>query len=79
MVYAAITIEQKTMDGIPVFNHTSTPIHVFFEYLEEGKSIEEFLHDYPEVQKGAAQRVLQMAKFALTTERILADNFQGDE
>jgi uncharacterized protein (DUF433 family) len=75
MIYGAITIEQKTMDGIPVIRETNVPVHVLFEYLEEGKTLERFLEDYPDVNKTNAQEILQMAKYILTTERILQENF----
>jgi uncharacterized protein (DUF433 family) len=75
MIYGAITIEQKTMDGIPVIRETHVPVHVLFEYLEEGKPLERFLEDHPDVSKTNAQEVLQMAKYIVTTERILQENF----
>lgn len=79
MVYGAITIKQSTQDGIPVFSGTTVPIQLFFEYLEEGKSIEIFLQDHPAVNRSLAREVLQMARLALTTERILQENFSADE
>jgi uncharacterized protein (DUF433 family) len=79
MVYGAIKIKQSTQDGIPVFSGTTVPIQLFFEYLEEGKSIETFLHDHPAVNQSLAREVLQMARLALTTERILQENFTADE
>jgi uncharacterized protein (DUF433 family) len=75
MIYGAITIEQKTMDGIPVIRETNVPVHILFEYLEEGKTLERFLEDHPDVSKTNAQEVLQMAKYIVTTERILQENF----
>jgi uncharacterized protein (DUF433 family) len=78
MVYAAILIEQKTMNGVPVFNGTSVPVHVLFEYVEKGKNMQQFLSDHPTVTTKMAVDVLHMAKLAMTTERILQENFQGE-
>jgi uncharacterized protein (DUF433 family) len=51
------------------------PVKAFFEYLEDEKSMAKFLNDYPAVNKKDALEVLQMAKLALSNERILKENF----
>jgi uncharacterized protein (DUF433 family) len=78
MVYAAIKIEQKTLEGVPVFNGTAVPVHVLFEYIESGKNMQQFLSDHPTVTTKMAVDVIHMAKLAMTTERILQENFQGE-
>ena len=78
MVYNAIRIDQKTMSGIPVFNGTNVPVHALFEYFEGGKHIQQFLNDHPTVTTQMATDVINMAKLAMTTERILQENFQGE-
>jgi uncharacterized protein (DUF433 family) len=75
MIYGAINIDAGTLNGKPVFNGTEVPIQTFFEYLEAGKSMEKFLNDYPAVNQKDTVEVLQMAKVAMTTEKILKDNF----
>jgi uncharacterized protein (DUF433 family) len=75
MDYGAITIQADIMHGAPVFKNTKIAIQTFFEYLEDGRSLEKFLNDFPSVNKKDVIEVLQMAKFALTTEKILSDNF----
>jgi uncharacterized protein (DUF433 family) len=79
MVYGSISITQSSLDGIPVFYGTSVPIQTFFEFLEEGYSMNAFLTQHPSVTESSARKVLQMAKLALTTERILQENFSADE
>jgi uncharacterized protein (DUF433 family) len=77
MNYGAITIEDSTLNGTPVFQGTNVPVQAFMEYLEDGKSMDKFLNDYPAVNKKDAIEVLQIAKVAVTTERILKENFSG--
>lgn len=77
MVYGAISIDSGTLHGKPVFDGTQVPIQAFFEYLEEGKSMEKFLDDYPAVNKKDTIEVLQMAKLLLSTEKIIKENFSG--
>jgi uncharacterized protein (DUF433 family) len=75
MQYGAISIEAETNNGKPVFNGTDVTVQTLFEYLEDRKSLEKFLNDYPAVNMKDAVEVLQMAKLAITTEKILKENF----
>jgi uncharacterized protein (DUF433 family) len=75
MKYGAITVDQSSMHGKPVFQNTTVTIQTLFEYLEDGKSLEKFLNDYPAVNMKDAVEVIQMAKRAITTEKILKENF----
>jgi uncharacterized protein (DUF433 family) len=75
MTYGVIDINPSTMHGKPVFQGTNITVQTMFEYLEEGKSMEKFLNDYPAVNKKDAVEVLQMAKIAVTSEKILKENF----
>lgn len=75
MKYGPINFENAVLDGRPVFDGTEVPVQTFFEYLEDGKSIETFLNDYPAVNQKDAIEVLQMAKLAITTEKVVKENF----
>ena len=78
MIYAAIRIEQNMSEGIPVFDGTNVPVHLLFEYFENGKNMQQFLSEHPTVTTKMVLDVLHMAKLAMTTERILQENFQGE-
>ena len=75
MRYGPISIEDGEMKGTPLFQGTDVPVKAFFEYLEADKSVGKFLNDYPAVNKKDVMEILQMAKLALTHERILKENF----
>ncbi len=75
MKYGAISIDQETMGGTPVFSGTRVPIQVLFDYIETGETLDEFLDNFPSVKKEFALQVLEMAKKSLTTEKILNENF----
>lgn len=77
MTYGAINIDPSINNGQPVIVDTNISVQVFIEYLEEGKSIEKFLDDFPEVNKKDIIEVLQMAKLVITNEKILKENFSG--
>ena len=71
MMYGVIEIDSNKMHGKPVFAGTNITIQTMFEYFEDGKSLEQFLNDYPGVNKKEAIEVIQMAKLAITSENIL--------
>lgn len=75
MKYGPIHFDSAVLNGRPVFERTEVPVQTFFEYLEDGKSMEVFLNDYPSVNQKDAIEVLQMAKLAITTEKIMKENF----
>ena len=75
MKYGPISIEDGNMKGAPLFQGTDVPVKAFFEYLEDEKSMAKFLNDYPAVNRKDALEILEMAKTALTNEKILRENF----
>jgi uncharacterized protein (DUF433 family) len=75
MKYGVISFEGNTVNGLPVFEGTNVAIQILFEYLEDGKTMERFLNDYPAVKKKDAVEVLQLAKLAVTNEKLLSSNY----
>jgi uncharacterized protein (DUF433 family) len=73
--YGAISIDQETMGGTPVFSGTRVPIQALFDYIETGETLEEFLDNFPYVTHEQAIEVLEKAKLFLTTEKVLNENF----
>ena len=78
MKYGPINIDSGKMKGTPLFHETDVPVKAFFEYLEAGKSVEKFLSDYPSVNQKDVNELLQMAKLALTNEKVLEEHFGRD-
>ncbi len=75
MKYGPINIDPETMGGTPVFTGTRVPIQALFDYIETGETLDEFLENFPSVNKEFAIQVLQMAGKSITTEKILDENF----
>lgn len=46
MVNDFIEVNPKKMGGTPVFRGTRIPIHVLFDYLEEGHTVQDFIGQY---------------------------------
>ncbi|MEP7195404.1 MAG: DUF433 domain-containing protein [Saprospiraceae bacterium] len=70
-----MNIGPETMGSTPVFTGTRVPIQSLFDYLEGGDSLEEFLDDFPTVDRAKAIEVLKMAKKSITTEKLLNETF----
>ena len=65
-----ITIDDQILAGQPVFKGTRVPIESFFDQLESGVSLEEFLLDFPSVSRNQAIAVLEIATKLLTSKNI---------
>lgn len=53
-----ITISPEIQSGDPVFAGTRVPVSNLFDYLKSGDTLEEFLSDFPSVQKGQVLALL---------------------
>jgi uncharacterized protein (DUF433 family) len=53
---------KEVLGGTPVFKGTRVPVSTFFEYLETGHSLNDFLEDFPTVSKKQAVQVLERFK-----------------
>ncbi len=51
---------------VPLFKGTKVPIKALFDHIEAGRSLEEFLVEFPDVRKEQVNQVLAVA------EQILA-------
>ena len=61
-----ITISPEVMSGTPVFYATRVPVKTLFDYLKVGDSIDNFLEDFPSVDRNQALQALSMAEHILT-------------
>ena len=60
MIADIITISSEIQSGTPVFAKTRVPIKNLFDYLKNGDTIEEFLHDYPSVRREQVLNLLNL-------------------
>lgn len=66
-VEGLITCDAEIMSGTPVFKNTRVPIKNLIDYLESGETLDEFLDDFPSVNRDQAIKVLELAKEMLLT------------
>lgn len=65
-----ITIDKEILSGNPVFKGTRVPIETLFDHLEKGVSLDEFLVDFPTVNREQAIAVIEIASKILTSKNI---------
>jgi uncharacterized protein (DUF433 family) len=56
------------LGGTPVFRGTRVPIRSLFDYLEGGDTLDEFLRQFPSVQRQQAVALLDLAREALAAD-----------
>lgn len=57
-----ITIDPDILGGIPVFKGTRVPIKNLFDWLEKGRSIEDFLDDFDYIPRDHCLAVLHLSE-----------------
>jgi uncharacterized protein (DUF433 family) len=66
------------LGGVPVFRHSRAPFQALMDYLEGGRTLEEFLSDFPTVTRATAIAALEEAKTLVIAQvtgqmRVLID------
>jgi uncharacterized protein (DUF433 family) len=54
--------DPDVLGGTPVFIGTRVPVKSLFDYLEAGDTLDEFLHQFPSVQRDQAVAALELAR-----------------
>ncbi len=62
MTKEAVRMDLEIHGGVLVFTRTRTPVKNLFDYLETGKTLDQFLVDFPAVGRSEAVNVLKMAR-----------------
>ena len=57
--------DPRIQGGVPVFAATRIPVKNLFDYLEAGDTLDQFLIDFPAVDRAKAIAALEMARAAL--------------
>ena len=65
-----ITIDKEILGGTPVFTGTRVPIESLFDHLESGISLDQFLEEFPTVQRQQAVDLLETANKIMTSDKL---------
>jgi uncharacterized protein (DUF433 family) len=59
--------DPEILGGTPVFVGTRVPVQSLFDYLEGGDTLDEFLRQFPSVNRDQAVATLDLARDTLLT------------
>ena len=55
-----ISVYPEILGGTPVFKNTRVPVKILFDYIKGGENIQEFLDNYPSVNKAIPHRIVSL-------------------
>lgn len=67
---SVITIDPETMGGTPVFTGTRVPVRSLFDWMET-ETLDQFLVNFPTVNREQALTVLRLAERLVTDVHLL--------
>lgn len=67
---ALITTSEDVAWGATVIAGTRVPVDTLFEYLERGRTLDDFLDQFPTVSRETAVGILEMARKEVTTQPV---------
>jgi uncharacterized protein (DUF433 family) len=65
-----IQTNPNILGGTPVFKGTRVPVEVFFDHIQAGVTMEEFVQDFSTVTKQQCVQVLELAGRILTCTNL---------
>jgi uncharacterized protein (DUF433 family) len=63
---SVVQVDPEILGGTPVFRGTRVPVKNLLDYLTAGDTLDQFLDDFPTVQRRQAVAALELARELLT-------------
>lgn len=57
-----ISRDKEVLGGTPVFKGTRVPVKTLWDYLKAGDTVEDFLEDFPSVERSQAIALIERAQ-----------------
>jgi uncharacterized protein (DUF433 family) len=57
-----VHVDPEILGGTPVFKGTRVPVETFFDYIQGGEPLSEFLEDFPTVTQAQVAELLEEVK-----------------
>ena len=58
----SVSIDPEVMHGTPVFQGTRVPVETLFDFLETDSTVDDFLYEFPSVDKEVVMDFLNSIK-----------------
>ena len=68
MNHPFINRDPDILGGTPVFVGTRVPVQALFDYLEVGDSLDEFLDEFPSVNRSQVLELLEAARLYVVAD-----------
>lgn len=68
--HSVISHDNAILSRTPVFTGTRVPVQTLLDYLEGDQSLQDFLDDFPTVERDQAVTVLEQLKQILLTQPV---------
>lgn len=69
---SVVQVDPEILGGTPVFRGTRVPVKNLLDYLTAGDTLDQFLDDFPTVQRHQAVAALELARELLTAGALPA-------
>jgi uncharacterized protein (DUF433 family) len=69
---SVVQIDPDILGGTPVFRGTRVPVKNLLDYLAAGDTLDQFLDDFPTVERQQAVATLELARDLLTAGALSA-------
>ena len=59
---SVVSVNPKVLGGTPVFAGTRVPVESLFDYIKRGRTIDNFIEQFPTVKREQVEELLDDAK-----------------
>ncbi len=74
IIEGVIWVDPERVSGEPCFINTRVPVQNLFDYLEAGRTLDDFLEGFPPITKEQAVKVLELARTNLINSLLNGEN-----
>lgn len=70
MTFDRIKVDPKVMGGVPIIRDLRLPVATIVNHLAAGRTTEQILHDFPELEAEDIKQALQFAAAAVSERQV---------
>lgn len=70
MEFERIQVDPRKMGGVPIIRDLRMPVATIVNMVADGRTVEQILHDFPELEAEDLKQALQFAAAALNERQV---------